>query len=168
MGKQKEREDLHVRGRADWEQPHSYCMEQGYASTGPHCTGVSPKRSSSGAAGHPASAAQACWGVHAPGARLLQAPSHAGSSAGEQQLGASSGLSLRASLEAELTRRAAVSEAELRCSTGETRAQPLTCTISLQINLKFHVSVTSVGVQMTGSGPARQEAQSEDSERLTA
>lgn len=73
--------------------------------------------------------------------------------AGAEQLGARSGLSLRASLEAELTRYAADSEPELRCSAGEARAQPLTCTISLQINLKFHIPVTSVGVQMTGWGP---------------
>lgn len=73
--------------------------------------------------------------------------------AGAEQLGARSGLSLRASLEAELTRYAADSEPELHCSAGEARAQPLTCTISLQINLKFHIPVTSVGVQMTGWGP---------------
>lgn len=139
----------------------------GCAPAAPTLQGLSiPKRGCFGAAGRPAPAAQACWGVHAAGARLLQAPSHAGSSAGAEPLGASSGLSLRAWLEAELTRYAAASEPELRCNAGDTRAQPLTRTISLQINLKSHNSVTSVGVQMTEWGPAGQEAQSEDSEML--
>lgn len=115
----------------------------------PRCTGVTLRGAALGLG-----SSSACWGVHALGARLLQAPSRAGSSSGAEQLGASSGLSLRASLQAELTRSAAASEPELRCSTGDTRAQPLTCTISLHINLKFLIALTSVGVQMTGAGGA--------------
>lgn len=142
------REDLQAWGRADREQSHCYRREQGCASTAPAAQGL-PLR---GAALGLLAAAQPCWGAHAPGARLLQAPSRAGSSSGAEQLGASSGLSLRASLQAELTLSAAASKPERRCSAGDTRAQPLTCTISLQINLKFLIAVTSIGVQMTEAG----------------
>lgn len=102
-------------------------------------------------------AAQACWGVHA------WIPAAPGSFPCWQQLGAGSGLSL--GLRWRQSSHVSLLPASL--NSAATQGEPLTCTISLQINLKFHISVISVGVQMTGSGPAGQEARSEDRERRT-
>lgn len=73
-------------------------MEQGYAQTAPRFAGVTSKRTDSGTANHLTSAAQICWRFHARAASLLRTPSFSGTSAGVEQLGAGSGLSLQASV----------------------------------------------------------------------